>query len=197
MAEDVIEWLPYVDTVDQRYLDEAEKTVKEELAAIGVPELHPRISELFPEVRHHWDEQYGLYKANVAGLEGSNKRAAEDEVLSELKRRCPGINISVYNDESEDPVLLATIAGYRYHQDLAVTQLLPQTLENQWAVNGAYLEGAEAAVRKQLQEQEQQIAQLDRHREELQQREALTFRYLERQWRDQLHSNLERAAGNI
>ncbi|AAS52360.1 AEL324Cp [Eremothecium gossypii ATCC 10895] len=197
MADDVIDWLPYVDTLDQRYLNEVEKTVTAELAAIEQQELHPRIAELFPAVRHHWDEQYGLYKDNVVGLEGSNKRAAEDGVLSELKRRCPGIDISVYNDDSEDPVLLATIAGYRYHQDLVVTQLLPQTLENQWAINNAYLEGAEAAVRRQLQEQEQQIAQLDRHRQELQQREALRFRYLERQWRDRLHGNLERAAGNI
>ncbi|AET38325.1 Snt309p Ecym_2612 [Eremothecium cymbalariae DBVPG len=192
-----IDYLPYIDSVSDQYIQQVEQNIAEELEKTTVDGPHPNLNQLFPVANEcKWQAEYNLYRETVAMNTDKDKRAAEDELLTKIKRQCVGIDMSRYDATSTDSKVLASMVSYLRHEDIVVSKLLPKTVQNQWLINKDYIENARATIEDLIHTQQQETDKLNRYRQQVQEWEALTFRYLKSQWQDKLNKNIEKSLQN-
>lgn len=192
----VIDWLEYIDKVDDSYKKDIERLVADEVDKVTLIHQHPVVDRLLPAIRHRWDDQYQRYKSNSRG-ESPKRRITEQLSPSSAKLRRIDI-LDEFNmgssklEDVKDVDKLGIMISYLKHQEITLKKFLCKTLNNQWIVNGEYLKQVKQTIQQKLDTEKKQIQQLNSYRRELQQHELNTFRSLEAQWREMLNKGIER-----
>lgn len=197
----MLDCLPYTDPVDETYTSWLSSEIDTEFSKLDKQELHPRIHELVGEnLPLRYDAKlYEEYceqttRASEENKSRSLKRTIEDDILRKSKQHCSGVDIDRYNLSriGDDDQLLGITMSYLKHQELVLGELVGKSIRNQWLINNDYVETSNDNIETQSQVQHTQINELNRYRKSLQEREQLTFAYLEQQWRDELARNIEK-----
>ena len=177
--EEIVDWLPYIDTIPQESRLEIENLVEEEYKKLDIETIHPDVESL---IGGEITKRFGHEKP----IERNDKRAAEDESASQAKR-LKGVDKERYDlEKCETNEQCAILEAYLGHQECVLRELLPRTLAPQWAMNNEYMSSVRAQLEDIIEVQKTQLRDLDAHRESLQRQEERELKYLEQQWRDTL-----------
>ncbi|AMD18818.1 HBL084Wp [Eremothecium sinecaudum] len=185
----ILEWMDALDETEENYRKHINDTIITEVESMQSSTPHPLIEQLFPTIKHKWEDEYRRYLSNSS--RNAPKRPADSfKLAADVKRTCIERALQPTAGNGNSINGLGTMISYLLHQELTLSCLLPKTAGNQWIINREYIERAKQVIQQQDNEQEENMRHLDRYRQDLQERESVTFHALEKQWQDKLNSNI-------
>ena len=196
------------ESAKEEYRHMAEKLFAEELRKLDTTQKHPEVIKILNSVSARAshilaEEVFDQYQEFVGSKRDSKKRTwdsteADDAFLEEYKKKHPRIDMSVYGldqystgtDEAKDRI--ATVDSYLSHQLIALRDLIPKTMVNQWAINNDLMRVSSDVVDNLLETQRKQLQDLDKYRQNAQTSAAPTFKNLEYQVNELILDEIER-----
>ncbi|EDO17100.1 hypothetical protein Kpol_1025p20 [Vanderwaltozyma polyspora DSM 70294] len=181
--------LPFSDhEVSVYYQQQAENMFKETLSSLEMVEVHPDVLKL-------------LHKSDVYNETNSRKRGSRDtdvdigyQKSKQAKNTTTqGIDDSRYSLEGSihDMDKYEIILSYLRHQELTLDELMSRTILNQWAINNDYVSNGLEMVDMKIEKQIKEIEQINKYREQSQNKFANAEKMMTTDWHDSLRNNLK------
>lgn len=202
--------LPFIDPVSakEEYRQMAEKLFAEELLKQDTTQKHPEVIKILNSTTAKTpgvfsQDDFNQYKHVMDNGHNPNKRPresieSEDIFLNQYKAKHPHIDMSLYDsdqqltDTAETKDRLAIVDSYLSHQLIALRDLIPKTMVNQWAINNDLMRASVSVVDDLLEVQRKQLEDLDKYRKHAQTTAQPSFNNLEHRINDMILDEIER-----